>query len=111
MTPMNTTRQNGSAHPRIVVSASAISSSSSGAVEAITADSPMTTAASARNTESIVRLLRRPGSLSVSRAMPQGRALESADSAFVRPAVVRALPTLPTSARRSKSNEGSRATT
>jgi len=54
-----------------VVSACATSSSCSGADDAMTAESPTTIAVTPSRTESIGRLLRRPGSVSVNKRTPQ----------------------------------------
>src|SRR5580765_6964074 len=63
--PRNAARQRAPAHPSTVVSACATSASRSVACDATTAVSPTAPAATARRIESIVRLLRRPGSFAV----------------------------------------------
>ena len=71
--PKKAARQIGPAHPSTVTNACAISLSWRGADEAIAADRPTALAAETRKIESIVRLLRRPGSVSVSRSKSQER--------------------------------------
>jgi hypothetical protein len=71
-------RQNPPAQPSTVVSACATASSCSDADEAITADSPRTSAAPPSTTESIVRLLRRPGSVCVKSWTDHERSADSA---------------------------------
>src|SRR4029453_13272772 len=79
-----------SAQPSTVVRACATSLSSSGADDAITADSPRTTAGTASKTESIVRLLRRPGSVFVRRLTFHERSADTACSSRLTPVAAQA---------------------